>query len=164
MKNLKYVALSLLVVLLFNSVSYSQMKDRGNRDNMREMIKNKLQLTPEQEKKITELKLQHQENLIDLTSALKKKELQKEKILSGDVIQRNDMINVTKEIEEIRGKIALERINHQMDVYDQLDAKQKEIWKDMQLKKDKMKMRIKDGIKDRMNDCMKDKMQEPGNE
>ena len=159
MKNLKIVVFSLLIAILFNPFSYSQMRQNPRSDGMRDMIKNKLQLTPEQEKTIAQLRLKHEQDLVDLTSSLKKKELEKEKILLGDVVKRDDILKVTKEIEEIKGKIGVERMNHQMDVYEQLDAKQKEIWKDMQLRKDKMKMRMKDGMRERMKNRTMDRMQ-----
>ena len=159
MKNLKIVVFSLLIAVLFNPFSYSQMRQNSRSDGMRDMIKNKLQLTPEQEKTIAQLRLKHEQDLVDLTSSLKKKELEKEKILLGDVVKRDDILKVTKEIEEVKGKIGVERMNHQMDVYEQLDAKQKEIWKDMQLRKDKMKMRMKDGMRERMKNRTMDRMQ-----
>ncbi len=161
MKNAKYLVLSILLTLFLNSASFSQMHDRGSRDGMRDMMIKKLQLTPEQEKKISDLRLQHQSRLIDLNAELKKQELQKEKLLSGDVIDRNDMLNNAKEIGEIRNQIAAERINHQMDVYENLDANQKQIWKDMMLKGGKMKMRMKNDMKDKMQDRMmnREKMQ-----
>ena len=161
MKNAKYLVLSILLTLFWNSASFSQMHERASRDGMRDMMIKKLQLTPEQEKKISDLRLQHQGRLIDLNAELKKTELQKEKLLSGDVIDRKDMLNNAKEIGEIRNQIAAERINHQMDVYENLDANQKQIWKDMMLKGGKMKMRMKNDMKDKMQDRMmnREKMQ-----
>lgn len=159
MKNAKYLVLSILLTLFLSSASFSQMHERTSRDGMRDMMIKKLQLTPEQEKKISDLRLQHQGRLIDLNAELKKRELQKEKILSGDVIDRNDMLNNAKEIGEIRNQIAAEKINHQMDVYENLDANQKQIWKDMMLKGGRMRM--KNDIKDKMQDRMmnREKMQ-----
>lgn len=154
MKNLKYAVLSFMIILLLSSLSYPQMRDRDTRDGMREMVKKKLQLTSEQEKKINDLRLIHKERLIDLTSELKKKELQKEKILSGDVIDRNQLIKITNEIGEIKNRIMTERINHQMDVYENLDANQKIIWKDMMLKGDRMKKEMMLGMRDNMKDKM----------
>lgn len=161
MKNAKYLVLSILLTLFLSSASFSQMHERTSRDGMRDMMIKKLQLTPEQEKKISDLRLQHQSRLIDLNAELKKRELQKEKLLSGDVIDRNDMLNNAKEIGEIRNQIAAEKINHQMDVYENLDANQKQIWKDMMLKGGRMKMRMKNDIKDKMQDRMmnREKMQ-----
>jgi hypothetical protein len=157
MKNPKYVVLSLLIILFFSSVNFAQMRNDGKRGDMREMIKKKLQLTADQEKKISEPRLNHQERIIDLTSQLKKKELEKEKILSGDAVQRDDMLRVTKEMQEVKNKIEAEKINHQMDIYEILDANQKQIWKDMQLRADKMKMHMRKGMKDRMQNRTKDR-------
>ncbi len=159
MKYLKCATLSLILLLSISISSYPQMRERQRPDGFREKIKEQLNLTPEQEKKISELRLNHQERMIDLKSELEKKELQKEKILSNDQITRNDMLKITNEINEIRNRIDTERMNQEMDVYENLDNNQKMIWKDLQIKKDKMKDRIKDGVKDRMRDGMKKRMQ-----
>lgn len=153
MKNLKLAVLSFMIILLLSSLSYPQMRDRSMRDGI-EMIKKKLQLNAEQEKKFNDLRLKHQERLIDLTSDLKKKELQKEKTLSGDVIDRNELIKITNEIGEIKNRIMTEKINHQMDVYENLDANQKIIWKDMMLKGDRMKKGMMIGMRNNMKDKM----------
>lgn len=153
MKNLKLAVLSFMIILLLSSLSYPQMRDRSMRDGI-EMIKKKLQLNAEQEKKFNDLRLKHQERLIDLTSDLKKKELQREKTLSGDVIDRNELIKITNEIGEIKNKIMTEKINHQMDVYENLDANQKIIWKDMMLKGDRMKKGMMIGMRNNMKDKM----------
>lgn len=159
MKYLKCAALSLILLISLSISSYPQMRERQRFDGFREKIKEQLNLTPEQEKKISELRLNHQERMIDLKSELEKKELQKEKILSNDQITRNDMLKITNEINEIRNRIDTERMNHEMDVYENLDNNQKIIWKDLQIKKDKMKDRMKDGVKNRMRDGMKKRMQ-----
>ncbi len=161
MKNLKYVVLSLLIILFFSSVNFAQMKNDGRRGDMREMVKKKLQLNADQEKKISDLRLNFQDRLIDLTLQLKKKELEKEKILSGDIVKRDDMLRVTKEMQEVKNKIEAEKINHQMDVYEILDANQKQIWKDMQLKADKMKLHMRKGMKDRMHNRSQDRDNNP---
>lgn len=164
MKSTKFIVLSLAMIIVVTTFSYPQMRQR-NFDDMRQMVKNKLNLTPEQEKKISDLRFQHQEKLIDLTSDLKKKNLEKEKILSADVVKRDELIKVTKEIGELRNKVEVENINHQMDVYDILDANQKSVWKDMQLKKEKMKFMMKDRMKERFHDKMKNnRMRPPENE
>ncbi len=158
MKYLKCAALSLILLISLSISSYPQMKERQRPECFRENIRKQLNLTPEQEKKISDLRLSHQERMIDLNSELEKKELQKEKILSNDQITRNDMLKITNEINEIRNRIDAERMNHEMDVYENLDNNQKMIWKDLQIKKNKMKDRMKDGVKDRMRDGMRDGM------
>ncbi|GEM_PF-1614778 len=160
MKNVKYLVLTIMLSLILSSASFPQMGNKTPRDNnMREMMIKKLQLTPEQEKTITALRLQYQEKLVDLNADLKKSELQKAKLLSADVVNRNDLLNNAKEIGQIKEKIAAERINHQMDVYDNLDANQRLIWKDMMLKGDRMKKGMKDGIRNNMKDKMMNRQQ-----
>lgn len=162
MRNLKYIVLSIITILLLSSTGYSQMKDRGDR-NLRgsriEMMMKKLQLTDDQQKGFTDLRLQHQERMVDLTSELKKKQIQKEKILSGDVIQRSDLLKVTSEIGDIKNKIAAERVNHQMDVYNILDSNQRQTWQKMMLNMDRMKNNMRGKMMDGMRcERMRNKM------
>lgn len=164
MKGLKYILISVLILVLFNSFGYSQMRERGDRNQhgaRMEMMMKKLQLTDDQQKKITDLRLQHQERMIDLTSELKKQQLQKEKILTADQIQRSDLLNVTQEIGNIKNKIAAERVNHLMDVYNILDANQRQTFKKMMLNMDRMNYKTRDNMMGRMRDRMKNRMNPP---
>ncbi len=161
MKNLKYFLFTIIIILLFNSFGYSQMRDRGDKDmrgTRMEMMMKKLQLTDDQQKKISDLRLQHQERMVDLTSELKKKELQKEKILSGDQVQRNDLLKITAEIGDVKNKIAAELVNHQMDVYNLLDANQKQTWQKMMLNMDNMRYKMRGEMMGGMRDRMRNKM------
>ncbi len=161
MKNLRYVFFPVIIILLVSSFGFSQMRQKGNWDSRgtrMEMMMKKLNLTDDQQKKITDLRLQHQERMIDLTSELKKKELQKEKILSGDQVRRSDLLNVTKEIGDIKNKISAERVNHQMDVYDLLDSNQRQTFQKMMLNMDKMNYKMRGMMMSGMKNKMQKKM------
>ena len=159
MKNLKYLTISLVMVMLLGTFGFAQMRNLGDRQDMRETMKKKLQLTDEQSKKIDQLRFNFQEKMIDLTSQLKKKELEREKIFSGDDINRADLVNNTKDTQNIKNQIGLEKINHQMDVYDNLNANQKQIWKDMQLKRDRMKHGMRNEMRDKVRERMDGRME-----
>jgi hypothetical protein len=91
-------------------------------------VKEKLNLTDEQQNKIESLRLAHQEKMIKYKADLDLKELEIKKLKSGDKMSRSEMLRIAKEINVIKNEMALERVNHQMDVYDNLDAKQRTIW------------------------------------
>ena len=81
-----------------------------------------------------------------LQLSLKQKELELKKLKQNDNVSRNDLINLTKELSAIKNEIELAKINHQMDVYEYLDANQKKIWMEQKTKfgfmKDKMKNKM----------------------
>ena len=155
MKNLKFLAVSLVLVSLIGSFGFAQMRDRGDRgerSDKQDMMKKKLQLTDEQSKKIDQLRYNFQEKMIDLNAQLKKKELERKKMIDGDNLSRNDLVNITKDIQDIKNNIGLEFVNHQMDIYENLNANQKRIFKDMILKMDKMKLKMKNQMRDKIRD------------
>ena len=114
-------------------------------------LKERLNLTDEQENKIESLRLSHEEAMIKLRADLELKELEIRKIRSGDNLSRDEMIRITKEISAIKNEMALARVNHQMDVYDILDANQRKIWMETQDKFGHMKNRMMDKMRDRMD-------------
>jgi Spy/CpxP family protein refolding chaperone len=87
-----------------------------------------LNLTDAQKDKIENLRFNHQKEMIDLRADLQLKMLEMRKLRSGENLSRDKMIDLTKEINEIRNKMSLARTNHQMDIYEVLDNTQKKIW------------------------------------
>lgn len=138
-----------LVSIFFLSASFfnitAQARKMMRHDGNKENLKEQLNLSDEQMKKIDDLRLIHEEKMIDVKSELAKRKLEMKKLRSGDEISRAELLKLTKEISEIKTKIALEKINHQMDVYDQLSKDQKKIWSKMHFnrerKMDRNKMR-----------------------
>lgn len=141
-KNVNLLSVLILSILLC-SPSFSQVNPGSKEQQFRRGFYKELNLTKAQEDLIYKLRLDHQSKMIDLTSELKKKELEKNKIFLNDSIARDEMINITKDISDIKNKIELLRINHQMDIYDILDENQKSVWKDIQLRKNSPKERMK---------------------
>lgn len=90
----------------------------------------KLNLTDTQKEKFDEFRFNHQKSMIDLRADLQQKLLELNKYKSGGNLNRSKVISLTKEINEIRNKMALARANHQMDIYELLDDTQRKIWQD----------------------------------
>jgi hypothetical protein len=107
-------------------------------------LKQQLNLSEDQEKKIEGLRLSQEETMIKLRSDLELKELEMRKLKSSDKLSRSEMINITKEISAVKNDMALTKTNHQMDVYDLLDENQRKIWLDKQEKIGHMKHKMKD--------------------
>jgi Spy/CpxP family protein refolding chaperone len=150
----------LIFAVFFSSLSFSQKNSVVRKNQFRGGIMNELNLTKEQEEKVTKLRLDLQEKMIEMTSELKKKELEKKKVLLNENVSRDEMIKLTKDISAIKNQIELMRINHQMDIYDILDANQKTVWKEMQLNKGRFKERMKREMMDRMGHGHDEKIRE----
>lgn len=135
----KSVLTALVLALVFSSLSFSlkEPRERKGRDFQQ------LNLTPEQEKQIESRRIEFKEKMIDLRSQIEKKELEREKLYLNDEVSREKLVNLSKEISEIKTKMEITRVNHSMDVYEMLDANQKAVWKEMQIKRE----RFKDGMK-----------------
>ena len=146
MKNLIFVLVVLFAFSFVGQDSYSQKQNNKRQNEYRKELKEKLNLTDEQEKKIQELRNAHQEVMIKYNADLDLKELELKRLKQNDNVSRNDLINLTKELSAIKNEIELAKVNHQMDVYENLDANQKKIWMEQQSKfgfmKDKMKNKM----------------------
>jgi Spy/CpxP family protein refolding chaperone len=151
MKNLILVSTVLFAIAIFSSGLYSQNQDHQRGKNLRMELKKQLNLTEDQEKKFETLRFSHQESMIKLKSDLELKELEMRKLKSSDNFSRSGIIDLTKEISAIEGDMALARTNHQMDIYDLLDANQKKIWLEMQDQFGNMKHRMRDKMWERGN-------------
>ena len=128
MKKFLIPIIALLVIFGLNQNIFAQRDQYKGRQYQRENNFEKLNLTTEQKSKIEALRLTNQEEMIKLKSELELKELELRKLKSSDNFSRKDVLNLTKEINEARGKIELARANHRMDVYEILDENQKKIW------------------------------------
>lgn len=146
----EFLTAILIFTVFFSSLSYSQKNSDVRKNQFRGGIMNELNLTKEQKEKVSKFSLDLQEKMIDMTSELQKKELEKKKILLNENVSRDEMIKLTKDISAIKNQIELMRINHQMDIYDILDANQKTVWKDIQLNKGRFKERMKRDMMDKM--------------
>ena len=151
MKNLVVVLAILFAITFVNQEMFAQKREHRDGKDFRMEMKVRLNLTDEQENKIESLRLSHEEGMIKLRADLELKELEMRKIRSSDKLSRSEMLRITKEISAIKDEMALARVNHQMDVYDNLDANQRKIWMETQDQIGHMKNRMKDKMRDRMD-------------
>ena len=119
------IILSLLLTVIIFTDSFSQPKDRRQfRDN----IKEKLNLSEEQQEKIETLKIQHQKEMVDLKASLEKEKIAMKELKQNTNFSRTDYISAVERLNEIKNQIAVKHANHRMDVYELLDDNQKEEW------------------------------------
>jgi len=100
-----------------------RMKNGGHR-----IMKEKLNLTADQEKKIEDLRTVHQKKMIDLRADMQKLHLDKKELLTKGNYDRKTFLTLEEKIMKQRNAIETAMANHRMDVYEILDAKQKELW------------------------------------
>ena len=151
MKKLIILLSVLFAITALNQQFLAQKNDNPRSRNYRGEIMEKLNLSENQEKKIETLRLSNEEAMIRFKSDLELKELEIRKLKSSDKLSRTEMINLTKEMNEIKNQIALTKTNHQMDVYDILDDSQRKIWLDKQNEFGHIKNRIKDKMRGKRN-------------
>lgn len=149
MKNLVLVLSILFAIAVLNPQIFSQKKDHSKSKEFRTNLKDQLNLSEEQEKKIEALKLNNEEVMLKFKSDLELKDLEIRKLKSSEKFSRSAMINLTKEINAIKNDMALARLNHQMDVYDLLDESQRKTWLDKQEQFGHMKHKIKNKMHER---------------
>lgn len=151
MKKLIFVLAILFAVVSLNQEAYSQKGDNPKSKYFRMNLKEQLNLSEDQEKKIEALRLTQEESMIKFRSDLELKELEIRKLKSTDKFSRSEMINLTKEINAIKNDMALTRVNHQMDVYELLDESQRKIWLDKQDQFGNMKHRMRNKVQEGRN-------------
>ncbi|AFH49051.1 Hypothetical protein IALB_1341 [Ignavibacterium album JCM 16511] len=131
MKTKLLVAIATIIALSIFTESFAQMERMKMRDKMRDKMEERLNLTDAQKAKVEELRLNHQKKMIDLKANLEKKEVELKALRANDKLNRSEFLKLIKEINEIKNSIAVERANHQMDIYELLDNNQKKIWREM---------------------------------
>ncbi|GAB6281644.1 MAG: hypothetical protein STSR0008_03850 [Ignavibacterium sp.] len=120
------IFLGILLSLSISSVYAQPMK----RQNIRQNIYSKLNLTDEQQDKIDQLRINHQKKMVDLRADLEKSQLELKDLMTKGNYSRTDYLKVVQNIQKKREVMSTERANHQMDVYEILSPEQKEIWND----------------------------------
>jgi len=151
MKKLIFMLAVLFAVVSLNQEAYSQKRDNSKSKNFRMNLKEQLNLSEDQEKKIEDLRLTREESMIKFRSDLELKDLEMRKLKSSEKFSRSEMINLTKEINAIKNDMALTRVNHQMDVYELLDENQRKVWLDKQDQFGNMKHSMRDKMRERGN-------------
>ncbi|MBI5660865.1 MULTISPECIES: Spy/CpxP family protein refolding chaperone [Ignavibacterium] len=131
MKTNFFLVIAAIIALGIFTESFAQMERMRMRGKMLNRMEERLNLTDAQKAKVEELRTNHQKKMIDLKANLEKKRVELRSLRNSDNLNRSDFLKLTKEISEIRNAMAVERANHQMDIYELLDDNQKKIWREM---------------------------------
>ncbi len=110
---------------------YPQQTDTLQGEGVRGKMFNKLNLTDDQKDKIDQLRLKHQEEMIDLRADMQKKRLAVKELKQKVNYSRSDYLDLVNDLNASRDKIAVTMANHRMDVYELLTDQQKEIFNRM---------------------------------
>lgn len=136
----------LTVIFIFLIVTdVNAQKRREMRENQGR-VHEQLNLTDQQKIKLDELRIKHQEQMIDFRAELDKARLEMQKLRKSDKLNRSDVINQTKKMSSIINKIAEARANHMMDMYEMLTDEQRKIWNDLKMDRPKLRDSGKKGL------------------
>jgi Spy/CpxP family protein refolding chaperone len=131
---MKTPILTLSLIFLFSMMNfsdgYSQQRERKLYKFKQDRVIDKLNLSDEQSNKISDLRTKHQKIMVDLKANLQKIKIDMRELRKSSDLNRSKLTAVTEKINDIRNKMAIERANHQMDIYELLDADQKKIWQE----------------------------------
>lgn len=130
---MKSIIYSLAILLLFASVCttiLAQPRQKFHKKYYKERIIEKLNLTDDQENKISGLRTKHQKKMADLKAELEKAKIDIRDLRDNSDLTRTEMILAVESINTIKNTMALERANHKIDVYELLTNEQKQIWKE----------------------------------
>jgi hypothetical protein len=124
--------------MIFGTISYAQTQtnekqvktnhDKGKPSVYENKLKKKLNLTDEQKKKITDIKLNNEKTMIDLIADLAKAKLEMKVLLNGSNFNRNDYLAIQDKIMQKQNNIRMAVAKTKMDIYDLLDDSQKKIF------------------------------------
>jgi Spy/CpxP family protein refolding chaperone len=128
----KIFSLVLVISLIgiYTGTAYSQKKSMPQKGFLKARLIEKLNLTDEQKSKIEDLRITHQEKMIDLKANLEKKILALKELRVKGNIDRNSVIAAVKDINQAKDEIALARANNIMDIYETLTPDQQKILRD----------------------------------
>ena len=121
------------------------MAMRGN------MIK-KLNLTPEQDKQIKDIRYERQKKPIDLRSQIQKNRLELRHLISNNNIDEKKILNLTDENSKIQAELKKSAIQNWLAIYKILTPEQQEIWiKHFGQMRNGMRANIRNRIKERLD-------------
>lgn len=122
------IILTLAMIGLFTTQALAQKKEFRKGKHF-SMMMEKLNLTSEQKDKMAAARLEHQKQMVDLKADLKKKEISLKELRLNE-IDREEVLNAVKEINNAKNEIAFARANNMMDFYEILTPEQKKIWRE----------------------------------
>lgn len=121
-----------LIATIFLTLIYQDISAQKNKGNMHrhEREETELNLTDVQKNKFKEIRFAHQESKIDLDSKLQRNRLEVKKLMSSENLNENELMNLVDNGNKIKGDLHKNRIKMWLELYNVLDDKQKEMWKD----------------------------------
>lgn len=137
-----FVSLSIvLIVLLITAGAVAQPMKHGGK-SMDGCRFNGLNLTEVQQQKIDALKENHFNEVSKLRDELDKMRIDKRAMMRADKLDKNSILELTKKMSELKGKIALAGETFRMNVYELLTDEQKQDFKKMGPRHERMEKRM----------------------
>ncbi len=127
MKKLNY---SLLIALFSISAIFAQpmMNKNGNYGEMRQKVKNKLNLTEKQSKQFDDIIFAQRKAAIDTKSEIQKLRLDLQKMMNDNDVDKSKLFSLTGKISDLKAKMGKNRITTWYKIYNILDKDQKATW------------------------------------
>jgi Spy/CpxP family protein refolding chaperone len=130
-RTLIIITLLSFLIVIAGAFTFAQKQRENRGENKHEQFMDKLNLTDQQKTQIEEIRFAHQKKMIDLRADAEKKELGLKELQSSGNFSRGDYIAGVEGKLSAVNKLALEKANHHMDVYELLDAEQQKTWNKM---------------------------------
>lgn len=130
MKNQIFSVLFIALFILPFQI-FAQPEHSGDGPRHKEMME-KLNLTDQQEEQISKLRTDHQMKMIDGRAEIQKLEVQLKDERKKIDLDEEKILSLTKKIGEMRAAQQLARTEMWLKIYNLLDDKQKELWKEHQ--------------------------------
>lgn len=148
---MKRVIIKSTLLLFVLSIVVAAQPAEANR-GMKEGFIKKLNLSPEQEKQIKEIRYEQQKKMIDLRSQVQKNQLELKNMISSNNIDEKKIIDLTNTNSNLQAEMKSNGIKSWLSIYKLLNTEQQEMWV-----KTFGNMGMRERIKDRMMDRMRDR-------
>jgi len=123
--------LALILSLQLNAQPRHQKRAPAHEDGPgNKKLMEQLNLTDQQEEQVSKLRSEHQLNMIDSRAEIRKLEVQLNDEKRKKDLDEEKILSLTKQIGEQKADLQTRSTQMWLNVYNLLDEKQKEIWKD----------------------------------
>ncbi|MCF6270662.1 MAG: hypothetical protein L3J41_13190 [Melioribacteraceae bacterium] len=102
--------------------------------NRLEKIKVLLKLSAEQEAKVSDIKFEHDNIVLDVKNKIAKNRLLVRKMMTDNKVDQKKLLSLSSTNSELHGKLGSSKIKMWLEIYNILDDTQKEQWTKMFLK------------------------------
>jgi Spy/CpxP family protein refolding chaperone len=130
----RYIAVLMAGFLVFSTSLEAQIRggygERGSRGERPDRVRlhEQLDLTGDQESKLSEIRTAHQKQMIDKQAELRKLRLSIQEEMRKDNPDMTAVQTLIRNQESLRTNVQLERIKHFNDIREVLTPEQREIW------------------------------------